>query len=166
MQISVRDYNRKSFSLIIGLGIFVTVCFLTIGLFFIEFGILMLIIIPLIVFFIIGLIIYRYSGESKKFCPRCNVPISIYTEYCRNCGLKLINKCPNCNIYMDGNINYCDNCGYKFPEYEGDKFPFEYKVYEKGEQLSEKPNFCPTCGASLKDAENLRFCEFCGSKIV
>ncbi len=166
MQMSVRDYNRKSFSLIIGLGIFVTVCFLTIGLFFIEFGILMLIIIPLIVFFIIGLIIYRYSGESKKFCPRCNVPISIYTEYCRNCGLKLINKCPNCNIYMDGNINYCDNCGYKFPEYEGDKFPFEYKVYEKGEQLSEKPNFCPTCGASLKDAENLRFCEFCGSKIV
>jgi predicted amidophosphoribosyltransferase len=166
MQMSVRDYNRKSFSLIIGLGIFVTVCFLTIGLFFIEFGILMLIIIPLIVFFIIGLIIYRYSGESKKFCPRCNVPISIYTEYCRNCGLKLINKCPNCNIYMDGNINYCDNCGYEFPEYEGDKFPFEYKVYEKGEQLSEKPNFCPTCGASLKDAENLRFCEFCGSKIV
>ncbi|GAG68344.1 unnamed protein product [marine sediment metagenome] len=67
---------------------------------------------------------------------------------------------------MDGNINYCDNCGYEFPEFEGDKLPFEYKVYEKGEQLSEKPNFCPTCGASLKDAENLRFCEFCGSKIV
>ena len=133
MQMSVRDYNRKSFSLIIGLGIFVTVCFLTIGLFFIEFGILMLIIIPLIVFFIIVLIIYRYSGESKKFCPRCNVPISIYTEYCRNCGLKLINKCPNCNIYMDGNINYCDNCGYEFPEFDGDKLPFEYKVYEKGE---------------------------------
>ena len=163
---SVRDYNRKSFSVIIGLVIFLVVCFLTIGLFFIEFGILMLIIIPLIVFIIIGLIIYRYSGESKKFCPRCNVPISIYTEYCRNCGLKLINKCPDCNIYMDGNINYCDNCGYEFPEYEGDKFPFEYKVYEKGEKLSEKPNFCPTCGASLKDAENLRFCEFCGSKIV
>jgi len=163
---SVRDYNRKSFSVIIGLVIFLVVCFLTIGLFFIEFGILMLIIIPLIVFIIIGLIIYRYSGESKKFCPRCNVPISIYTEYCRNCGLKLINKCPDCNIYMDRNINYCDNCGYEFPEYEGDKFPFEYKVYEKGEQLSEKPNFCPTCGASLKDAENLRFCEFCGSKIV
>ncbi len=163
---SVRDYNRKSFSVIIGLVIFLVVCFLTIGLFFIEFGILMLIIIPLIIFIIIGLLVYRYSGESKKFCPRCNVPISIYTEYCRNCGLKLINKCPDCNIYMDGNINYCDNCGYEFPEYEGDKFPFEYKVYEKGEQLSEKPNFCPTCGASLKDAENLRFCEFCGSKIV
>ena len=163
---SVRDYNRKSFSVLVGLVIFIIVCFLTIGLFFIEFGILMLIIIPLIVFVIIGLIIYRYSGDSKKFCPRCNVPISIYTEYCRNCGLKLINKCPDCNIYMDGNINYCDNCGYEFPEYEGDKFPFEYKVYEKGEKLSEKPNFCPTCGASLKDAENLRFCEFCGSKIV
>jgi predicted RNA-binding Zn-ribbon protein involved in translation (DUF1610 family) len=130
---SVRDYNRKSFSVIIGLVIFLVVCFLTIGLFFIEFGILMLIIIPLIAFVIIGLIIYRYSGESKKFCPRCNVPISIYTEYCRNCGVKLINKCPDCNIYMDGNSNYCDNCGYEFPTYEGDKLPFEYKVYEKGE---------------------------------
>jgi predicted RNA-binding Zn-ribbon protein involved in translation (DUF1610 family) len=163
---SVRDYNRKSLSVIVGLVIFLTVCFLTIGLFFIEFGILMLIIIPIIIFFIIGLIIYRYSGESKKFCPRCNVPISVYTEYCRNCGLKLINKCPDCNIYMDGNIIYCDNCGYEFPTYEGDKLPFEYKVYEKGDNIPEKPNFCNTCGASLKDADNLRFCEFCGSKIV
>ncbi len=163
---SVRDYNRKSLSVIVGLVIFLTVCFLTIGLFFIEFGILMLIIIPIIIFFIIGLIIYRYSGESKKFCPRCKVPISVYTEYCRNCGLKLINKCPDCNIYMDGNINYCDNCGYEFPTYEGDKLPFEYKVYEKGERVPEKPNFCNTCGASLNDADNLRFCEFCGSKIV
>jgi len=34
---------------------------------------------------------------------------------------------------MDGNINYCDNCGYEFPEFDGDKLPFEYKVYEKGE---------------------------------
>jgi len=163
---SVRDYNRKSFSVLVGLVIFIIVCFLTIGLFFIEFGILMLIIIPLIVFVIIGLIIYRYSGDSKKFCPRCNVPISIYTEYCRNCGLKLINKCPDCNIYMDGNIHYCDNCGYEFPEYEGDKLPFEYKVYEKGERVPKKPNFCNTCGASLKNVENLRFCEFCGWKIV
>ena len=166
MKMSTRDYNRKSFSLIIGLVIFVLVCFLAIGLFFIEFGILMLIIIPLIAFFIIGLIIYRYSGESKKFCPRCNAPVSIYTEYCRNCGLKLLNKCPNCGIYVDANNNNCINCGYQFPEYKEDKIPYEYKVYEKGERLSPKPNFCPTCGASLKDAENLRFCEFCGSKIV
>ena len=159
---SVRVYNKKSFSLVIGLVVFLVVCFLTIGLFFVE---VVVIIIPIIIIAFIGLIVYRYSGESKKTCPRCNIPISVYTEFCRNCGLKLINKCPNCNIYMDGNINYCDNCGFEFPKYEGDKLPFEYKVYEQGEHVQEKPNFCQTCGASLKNAENLRFCEFCGTKI-
>ena len=163
---SARNYNKKSFTLVVGLIIFLIVCFLTIGLFFIEVVILLGIIIPIIVFTIIGLIVYRYSGESQKHCPRCNVPISIYTEFCRNCGLKLINKCPNCNIYMDGNINYCDECGFEFPKYEGDKLAFEFKVYNEGDHLPEKPNFCPTCGASLKNAHNLRFCEFCGSKIV
>ena len=163
---SVRDYNKKSFSAVIGLVVFLVVCILTIGLFFVEVVILLVIVIPIIVITLIGLIVYRYSGESKKHCPRCNIPISIYTEFCRNCGLKLINKCPNCNIYTDGNINYCDSCGFEFPKYEGDKLPFEYKVYEQGAPLPEKPNFCQTCGASLKNAENLRFCEFCGSKIV
>ena len=163
---SARNYNKKSFTLVVGLIIFLIVCFLTIGLFFIEVVILLGIIIPIIVFTFIGLIVYRYSGKSQKHCPRCNVPISIYTEFCRNCGLKLINKCPNCNIYMDGNINYCDECGFEFPKYEGDKLAFEYKVYNEGDNVPEKPNFCPTCGASLKNAQNLRFCEFCGSKII
>ena len=163
---SVRDYNKKSFSAVIGLVVFLVVCFLTIGLFFVEMIILLVIIIPILVITFIGLIVYRYSGESKKHCPRCNIPISVYTEFCRNCGLKLINKCPNCNIYMDGNINYCDSCGFEFPKYEGDKLPFEYKVYEQGEHVPEKSNFCQTCGSSLKNAENLRFCEFCGTKIV
>jgi len=120
---SVRDYNKKSFSAVIGLVVFLVVCFLTIGLFFIELVILLVIVIPILVITFIGLIVYRYSGESKKHCPRCNIPISVYTEFCRNCGLKLINKCPNCNIFMDGNINYCDSCGFEFPKYEGDKLP-------------------------------------------
>jgi len=162
---SIRDYNRKSFSVITGFLVFLTLLFFTIGL-LLEIGLILMIIFPILIFVLIGLLIYRYSGESKKYCPRCNVPISIYTEYCRNCGLKLINKCPNCNIYTDGKLNYCDNCGYEFPEYGGEKLPFEYKVYEEGDQVPEKPNFCPTCGASLKNTENLRFCEFCGSKIV
>jgi predicted RNA-binding Zn-ribbon protein involved in translation (DUF1610 family) len=162
---SIRDYNRKSFSVISGFFVFLTLLFIIIGL-LLEIGFILMIIFPLLVFILIGLLIYRYTGESKKHCPRCNIPISIYTEYCRNCGLKLINKCPNCNIYTNGRFTNCDNCGYEFPKYEGDKLPFEYKVYEIGEQAPEKPNFCPTCGASLKNVENLRFCEFCGSKIV
>ncbi|MHA2288945.1 MAG: double zinc ribbon domain-containing protein [Promethearchaeota archaeon] len=161
---SLRDYNRKSFSVLAGFLACLALLFFIIGL-FLELSIILMTIFPILLFILLGLLIYRYTGESKKSCPRCNFPISIYTEYCRNCGLKLINKCPNCNIYTDGKLNYCDNCGYEFPTYEGEKLPFEYKVYEEGDQVPEKPNFCPTCGASLKNVENLRFCEFCGSKI-
>ena len=162
---SLRDYNRKSFSILTGILVCLALLFLIIGL-SLGLGIIIMTIFPIILFVLLGLLIYRYTGESKKSCPRCNYPISIYTEYCRNCGLKLINKCPNCNIYTDGKLNYCDNCGFEFPKYEGEKFPFEYKVYEEGDQVPEKPNFCPTCATSLKDVANLRFCEFCGSKIV
>lgn len=162
---SFRDYNRKSFSVIAGFLAFFALTILIIGLIF-EIGIILIIIFPIILLTIIGLLIYRFSGDTKKSCPRCNFPVSVYTEYCRNCGLKLINKCPNCNTYTDGKLYYCDNCGFEFPKYEEEKLPFEYKVFEKGDHLPEKPNFCPTCGASLKNAENLRFCEYCGSKIV
>ncbi len=163
---SFRDYSRKSIFVIIGWITMIIVSFIIIGLMFTAFGFLILIGIPITMLIFIGFIFYRYFGESKKSCPRCNFPISIYTEYCRNCGLKLINKCPICNIYTDGKEHYCDNCGYEFPEYEGVKLPFEYKVYEAGDLIPDKPNFCPTCGASMKNAENLRFCEFCGSKIA
>ena len=115
---SIRNYNRKSFSVITGFLMFLAFMFLIIGLFF-EIGIIVMIILPIVLFVLIGFLIYRYSGGSKKYCPRCKVPISVYTEYCRNCGLKLINKCPNCNIYSDGNLNYCDNCGFEFPIFGG-----------------------------------------------
>ncbi|MFX0049138.1 MAG: hypothetical protein ACFE8G_13405, partial [Candidatus Hermodarchaeota archaeon] len=85
---SVRDYNRKSFSVIAGFLVFLILLFLIIGL-FLEIGIIIMILLPILILSLIGLLIYRYSGESKKSCPRCNFPISIYTEYCRNCGLKL-----------------------------------------------------------------------------
>ena len=162
---SIRDYNRKSFSVIAIFLVFLALLFLIIGL-ILAIGVILMVVFPIILLVLVGILIYRYSGGSKKSCPRCNIPISIYTEYCRNCGLRLINKCPNCNRYTDGKLHYCDNCGYEFPKYEGEKLPFEYKVYEEGEQVPEKPNFCPTCGASLKNTENLRFCEYCGSKIV
>lgn len=162
---SLRDYNRKSFSVITGFIVFLALLSLIIGL-VLAVGIILMVILPILLLVLIGILIYRYSGSPKKSCPRCNVPVSIYTEYCRNCGLRLINKCPNCNVYTDGKLNYCDNCGFEFPKYDGEKLPFEYKVYQEGEQVPEKPNFCPTCGASLKNAENLRFCEFCGSKII
>jgi len=74
--------------------------------------------------------------------------------------------CPNCNQYLRVGITFCDNCGRKFEYFEESKEPKEYEIIKKGFPAPEKPNFCPTCGANLKDAENLRFCEYCGSKLT
>ncbi len=161
-----KQVKRKSFSVLSGLVTFLVVGFIVVALFFIGINIFLLVVTPVIIFVIIGIVVYRYSGESKKYCPRCNYPTSVYTEYCRNCGLKLISKCPNCNIYTHKNNKYCDICGYEFPAIKEDKIIAEYEVFQKGAPTQKKPNFCPTCGASMKEAKNLRFCEFCGSKIV
>jgi predicted amidophosphoribosyltransferase len=67
---------------------------------------------------------------------------------------------------MHRNNKYCDICGYEFPAIKEDKIITEYEVFQKNTPTPKKPNFCPTCGASMKDAKNFRFCEFCGSKIV
>ena len=82
---SFQQSKRKRISVLSGLVTFLVVGFLMIALFFIGISILLLLVIPVIIFVIIGIVVYRYSGESKKYCPRCNVPTSVYTEYCRNC---------------------------------------------------------------------------------
>ncbi|MFX0033715.1 MAG: zinc ribbon domain-containing protein [Candidatus Hodarchaeota archaeon] len=163
---SYRNYNRKSLSIIALLLLGVFIFSLLISLLFFDVLLVLSIIIPIIIIIIIALVIIRFSWEPQKHCPRCNIPISIYSEYCRNCGLKLITMCPNCNQYLRVGITFCDNCGHKFEYFEESKEPIEYKVIKKGSPAPEKPNFCPTCGGNLKDAENLRFCEYCGSKLT
>lgn len=163
---SYRNYNRKSLSIIGILLLGVFVFSLLISLFFFDILLVLSITIPFIIIIIIALVIIRFSWEPQKYCSRCNNPISIYSEYCRNCGLKLITMCPNCDQYLRVGITFCDNCGYKFEYFEESKEPKEYEIIKKGSPAPEKPNFCPTCGANLKDAENLRFCEYCGSKLT
>lgn len=141
------------------------VIFFVISLFFFNITLTLSVIIPIILIIIIVIIVIRFSWKPQKYCPRCNTPIGTYSEYCRNCGLKLIMHCPNCNQYLRAGVPFCDNCGYKLEYIPGPKELREYKVIKKGSPAPEEPNFCPTCGASLKGAENLRFCEFCGSKL-
>lgn len=144
---------------------FVTFLFL-ISLFFFNITLTLITILPIIIIIVIAIIIIRFSWEPPKYCARCNSPISVYSEYCRNCGLQLIIQCPNCNQYTRAGMTFCDNCGHEFEYLEEPKSTREYEIIKKGSPAPEKPNFCPTCGASLKDAENLRFCEFCGSKLT
>lgn len=163
---SQTNYRVKSLSIICILVLICVVIFFLIGTLFFELNFVLIITILSLVILIPAFLIIRYSWESKKYCPRCNIPISIYAEYCRNCGLELIKKCPNCNKFLNPKLNYCRNCGYTFEFFQKVTETPQYVVVEKGDPAPAKPNFCPTCGSSLKNAENLRFCEYCGSKLV
>ncbi|MBD3339348.1 MAG: hypothetical protein GF353_09575 [Candidatus Lokiarchaeota archaeon] len=107
----------------------------------------------------------------KKYCPRCQAPVTIYSEYCRNCGLKLINKCPNCGHYQDAKLKECSNCGYKYRltemarQKEDIDYQVDYQVIKKGQNLPEKANFCPHCGSTLKNQDYSRGCPHCGKKV-
>lgn len=102
---------------------------------------------------------------AEKICPRCNVPTSIYSEFCRNCGLKLLHRCPSCRKYLSTERQFCDSCGYEFKYIEEEKEPFKYEVLEEGTPAPQKPNFCTTCGARIKSEEEIKYCEMCGAKI-
>ena len=125
------------------------------------------ILILLIILPVIGIIINRISGPSPKKCPRCNYPVSDYAEYCKNCGFDLLIRCPNCNKLQRTEYINCKNCGFALLGTMAIEAPKDrdYVIIQEGTKIPEKPNFCPTCGSSLKNAENLRFCEFCGAKI-
>ena len=118
----------------------------------------------------LAVIIFQAMSEhfwtAKKRCPRCNAPVSIYSEFCRNCGIQLIKKCPSCGKYSKSNIIVCTNCDYNFPALEEDKTPVEYQIIEKGTTIPKKANFCPSCGSSLIDEDTfLVLCPFCQEKI-
>ena len=108
----------------------------------------------------------EHFWTPKKICSRCNAPISIYSEFCRNCGLKLIKKCPTCSRFVKFDITKCNTCGHEFSALEIEKQPVEYQIILKGMSLPEKPNFCPICGANLMSEEEiLEICPFCGGQI-
>ena len=88
----------------------------------------------------------------------------MYSEFCRNCGLRLIKKCPECGRYINSEKEICTNCGYELPSYKIKKVPEEYQVIKKGMPTPEKANFCPNCGVKLID-KDVDVCSICGQKI-
>lgn len=108
----------------------------------------------------------EHFWSPTKTCPRCNAPLSIYSEYCRNCGLKLIRKCPYCGNLMPAQVSTCNRCGHELGPLEQPKKPLDFELIKKGQLLPEKPNYCPTCGASLiKIDHEITSCPYCGADI-
>ncbi|TFG19593.1 MAG: hypothetical protein EU533_06640 [Promethearchaeota archaeon] len=172
---SIRNYRRRTGRIII---IFFSILF--IALFLVLFlilgstglGTLTDFLIGLLVFLIvlpvIGIVINKIAGPAPRVCPRCNFPVSDYADYCKNCGMELLIRCPNCNRLQRAEQFACKKCGSPLAKTISAAKPAEqdYIIIQEGAKIPEKPNFCPTCGSSLKNAENLRFCEHCGAKIT
>lgn len=130
------------------------------------FNILIGIFVFIIILPILWLIINRISGPSQKKCQRCNFPVSDYADFCKNCGLELLIRCPNCDRLQRTENFACKHCRtpLNLPPEEKDKR--DYVIIQEGATLPEYANFCPACGSNLKETENLRFCEYCGSKLT
>jgi hypothetical protein len=165
--------KRNRTGIIIIFSIIIFVIFILVLLFLLDyvssetmFNILIGILIFIIILPILWLIIYRISGPSQKKCQRCNYPISDYAEYCKNCGLELLTRCPNCDRLQRTENFACKHCRTPLNAPPEEKDKRDYVIIQEGATLPEYANFCPTCGSNLKETENLRFCEFCGSKLT
>lgn len=57
----------------------------------------------------------RFKMKSQIIsCPVCNASVSSITNFCPNCGEKMIIekiKCPYCNTAMDETARFCPECG-------------------------------------------------------
>lgn len=51
--------------------------------------------------------------EGEIACPNCKSHNPADSQFCKNCGTKLINSCPNCGAHVDANMNFCNKCGTK-----------------------------------------------------
>ena len=108
----------------------------------------------------------EHFWKPKKYCTRCNAPLSIYSKFCRNCGLKLFNKCSQCGKYLKHELIKCDKCGFEIQQTEEKVEPIKYQVIEKGSKLPERSSFCTNCGSSLIRYEKINeICPVCGIKI-
>ncbi|WP_041607689.1 zinc ribbon domain-containing protein [Halobacteroides halobius] len=83
--------------------------------------------------------------EAKKIkCEECGKNVSADTNYCVNCGNRVIEdnkkECPNCQELIDEKAKFCVKCGEKL--------------------ISE----CSNCGQEVNS--NVKFCMKCGEEII
>lgn len=126
------------------------------------------ILVPLEIIAVVSMqgILHFFFRPDKK-CPQCNAPVSIYAEFCRNCGLKLLKKCSNCGNIMTREATECQRCGKKYKIViipEDAELTFEYE--EGKRERKHSGSYCPHCGTSLEsDTKKREYCDVCGGSL-
>jgi len=124
------------------------------------------VLLPIVLLLIVGFqMMSHYFWLEEKICPRCNAPITKYSDYCRNCGLKLWFKCISCGKYIQSSTKFCDNCNIELEHTVEERETFDYEILKEGSPLPKMNNYCPNCGSKLSNQENIKFCEECGEKL-
>jgi len=107
----------------------------------------------------------HYFWLEKKTCPRCNAPTTKYSDFCRNCGYKLWFKCISCGRYIQSRTQFCEKCNIELDHTVEEKEGFSHEILKEDSPLDKMNNYCPNCGAKLRNKENIKFCEECGKKL-
>jgi predicted amidophosphoribosyltransferase len=163
---STRNYPKRTRNLLVGviglIILFPIIIFLIFGAdasFWVFFILFLALFIP-----ISWIIISKLSGPAQKRCPNCNSPVSDYSETCHNCGFRLLISCPQCEKIIRSDAIFCPVCGFQL---RAEMIRPSINALKTTFQGSKKGNLviCPTCGSKLEKAENLRYCEYCGTKL-
>ncbi len=158
--------GKKNSSILIYLLILIPIMVLSLlGMFIFEWTWLIFLPVTFIIVVIFQGLSHQFWDPQKK-CPQCNASISLYSDYCRNCGYQLIKKCPKCATFLDSKSTSCDKCGFQFQtSTPGIPLVIPQEI-QKDAPTSGKANFCPNCGNKLDLENSLKFCPYCGGKIT
>lgn len=166
MNMTIKQKGKRYSSIIVYLLILIPIIVLTfLGMFVLEWTFLIFLPISFLIVVIFQAMSHQFWDPQKK-CPQCNFTVSLYSDFCRNCGYKLIQKCPNCGNFLEGNAPSCDKCGFQFKTSQLGAPPLTVQEIQKGAPSSRKANFCPNCGKKLDLEKSLKYCPYCGGRIT
>jgi hypothetical protein len=101
--------------------------------------------------------ILEYGSGEIRFCPKCGKGFGKKSEFCQECGTRVLMACPSCGTKVKGNPKFCHKCGTDLSEAKIDQIfrpPTKLKIKNQA-------NFCPHCGGPSNP--EAKFCGYCGA---
>lgn len=106
-----RYLEIKTRMIICFLSLFTFISLLFFGFFLFDFDLAWILIVFIAFTVLMGLQLFlKFFFKQTKRCPQCDSSVSIYSEYCSNCGFQLLKKCHNCGNIMRYNEEICRKC--------------------------------------------------------